>query len=200
MKNTSNWAALTFLFFIINSFLVFSQSGWIQQVSGTVQNLTSIFFIDSNKGFIIGNAGTLLKTTDGGTTWNSQSIGTTVNLKTISFLDSVNGYIFGGGNTFYKTADGGISWLNLSDSIKYSFAAISFLDLQNGIAIQSTNSDTANIYKTTDGGLSWSYLSKVDNNGYFIRLLDIYYLDENNIVAVGYGPVLQLSTNQLMEG
>jgi photosystem II stability/assembly factor-like uncharacterized protein len=140
MKNISNWAVLTFLFFIINSVSLFPQSGWIQQVSGTNQNLTSIFFTDINNGFIVGNAGTLLKTTDGGTTWDLQSLGTTVNLKTISFLDSQNGYIFGPGKTFYKTTDAGNSWQNLSDSIKYSFQAMSFLDLQNGIAIQSTYS------------------------------------------------------------
>ena len=164
----------------------FPQSGWIEQVSGTTQNLTSIFFTDINNGFIVGNAGTLLKTTDGGTTWNLKSLGTTVNLRSISFLDSQNGYIFGPGKTFYKTTDGGNSWLNLSDSIKYSFAAISFLDLQNGIAIQSTPYDTAKIYQTTDGGLSWNYLSKVYSDIYYICLPDIYYLDENTIVASGY--------------
>ena len=63
---------------------------------------------------------------------------------------------------------------------------MSFLDLQNGIAIQSTNYDTAKVYRTTDGGLSWNYLSKVISNTYYIRLLDIYYLDENTIVTAGY--------------
>ena len=75
---------LLLIVFIQN--ICFPQSGWIEQVSGTTQNLTSIFFTDINNGFIIGNAGTLLKTTDGGTTWNPQSLGTTANLKTISFL------------------------------------------------------------------------------------------------------------------
>jgi photosystem II stability/assembly factor-like uncharacterized protein len=186
MKNISNSAVLTFLFFIINSVSLFPQSGWIQQVSGTNQNLTSIFFTDINNGFIVGNAGTLLKTTDGGTTWDLQSLGTTVNLKTISFLDSQNGYIFGPGKTFYKTTDAGNSWQNLSDSIKYSFQAMSFLDLQNGIAIQSTYSDTAIVYRTMDGGLSWNYLSKVPNENTYLQLLDIYYLDENTIVTAGY--------------
>lgn len=186
MKNTSNWAALTFLFFIINSFLVFSQSGWIQQESGTAENLNAIFFKDINNGFVVGNNGTLLRTNDGGTTWTLQSLGTSTNLKSVSFLDSINGYIFGPEKTFYKTTDGGNSWLNLSNSINYSFEAMSFLDPQNGIAIQSTSYDTAKVYRTTDGGLSWNYLSKVISNNYYIRLLDICYLDENNIVAAGF--------------
>lgn len=95
---------LIVLFFVQN--ILFAQSGWIEQVSGTTQDLTSIFFTDINNGFIVGKAGTLLKTTDGGTAWNLQSLGTSVDLKTISFLDSVNGYIFGPGQTFYKTTDG----------------------------------------------------------------------------------------------
>jgi len=186
MKNTSNWFALAFLFFVINLVSVFPQSGWTELLSGTNQNLNSIFFTDINNGFIVGNAGTLLKTTDGGTTWDLQSLGTTVNLKTISFLDSQNGYIFGPGKTFYKTTDAGNSWQNLSDSIKYSFQAMSFLDLQNGIAIQSASYDTARVYSTTDGGLSWNYLSKVTNENMYIQLLDIYYLDENTIVTAGF--------------
>lgn len=174
------------LLIILIQSISFPQSGWIEQVSGTTQNLTSIFFTDINNGFIVGNAGTLLKTTDGGTTWDLQSLGNTVNLKTISFLDSQNGYIFGPGKTFYKTTDAGNSWQNLSDSIKYSFQAMSFLNLQNGIAIQSSYNDTAIVYRTTDGGLSWNYLSKVTNENTYLQLLDIYYLDENTIVTAGY--------------
>ena len=34
--------------------------------------------------------------------------------------------------------------------------------------------------------MSWNYLSKVISNNYYIRLLDIYYLDENIIVTSGY--------------
>ena len=43
---------------------------WQPQVSGIALNLAEIFFIDSQTGWAVGDTGTILNTTDGGTTWN----------------------------------------------------------------------------------------------------------------------------------
>ena len=37
----------------------FPQSGWIEQISGTTQNLTSVIFTDLNNGFIVGSTALL---------------------------------------------------------------------------------------------------------------------------------------------
>ena len=41
----------------------------VRVVSGTTENLRTIDFVNSTTGFIGGDGGTILKTTDGGETW-----------------------------------------------------------------------------------------------------------------------------------
>jgi len=55
---------------------VFSGTSWSAQTSGTTGFLWSVDLVDASTGYAVGNDGTILKTTDGGTTWNLAS-GTT---------------------------------------------------------------------------------------------------------------------------
>ena len=77
--------------------------------------LYSIYFTDSVTGYVTGRNGTILKTTNAGTTWNSVASGGTDFLASIKFLDDNTGYISGGniaGNTstILKTNDAGSTW------------------------------------------------------------------------------------------
>src|SRR6266567_2336546 len=47
-------------------------TGWIRQRSGTLAWLHSIYFLDQNRGWVVGSKGTLLATIDGGKTWQSR--------------------------------------------------------------------------------------------------------------------------------
>ena len=53
---------------------------WINQASPTNEDLHSVFFVNDSKGWITGLNGTVLKTTDGGTTWDIKPTGTTDHL------------------------------------------------------------------------------------------------------------------------
>ena len=54
---------------------------WITQNPLPQSNwLTSVYFIDSDTGFSVGDFGTILKTTDGGSTWSGVPSGTTNHL------------------------------------------------------------------------------------------------------------------------
>ena len=77
--------------------------------------LYSVHFPDVNTGYAVGNIGTIVKTTDGGTTWNSQSSGTSYFLYSVYFPDTNIGYAVGGdplGNfgNILKTTNGGTTW------------------------------------------------------------------------------------------
>ena len=50
-------------------------------------DLSKVKMVSSTTGFVVGEYGTILKTTDGGTTWAIQSSGTTNNLNDIDFLE-----------------------------------------------------------------------------------------------------------------
>jgi hypothetical protein len=42
---------------------------WNYQTSGTIETLTSVHFTDNNTGWVVGDNGTILKTTNGGVTF-----------------------------------------------------------------------------------------------------------------------------------
>ena len=82
-------------------------------------NFNDVFFgkgrapsIDLNiykpqEGYIVGDSGLILKTTDNGVHWICQESGTTKNLHKIFMLDSLNGIIVGDSGLILKTTRGG---------------------------------------------------------------------------------------------
>lgn len=123
-----------------------AQNGWYQQYSGTGDNLNSVYFLNANTGYMLGNNLTL-KTVNGGSNWyvSSNSRGG----MSIYFLNALTGFIAGG--TVYKTDDGGYTWIDLQlDNIRSVF----FNDAITGYAAGSYSE----IRKTTDGGLTWREL------------------------------------------
>ena len=59
--------------------------------------LEDIFFIDANNGWVVGENGIILHTTNGGDSWGIQTSGTEEKLLSVSFADSAVGWIVGGG-------------------------------------------------------------------------------------------------------
>ncbi len=94
----------------------FAQSGWIQQTSNTTRTLNDVFFIDPQKGWIVADSGTFLKTTNGGVNWTVQSLPFYRPLNTVFFINENVGYAGGGFldianfGYLYKTTDGGDNW------------------------------------------------------------------------------------------
>ncbi len=77
------------------------------------------FFMDvdfpsHNTGYIVGNAGSILKTTDAGATWTFLQKKNTYSKKTafraVHFIDNQNGFITGEHGLLWKTTDGGEHW------------------------------------------------------------------------------------------
>jgi len=115
--------------------------------------LNTIDFVNEDVGWIGGNVGTLLKTTDGGENWNTINISDSISFKQIDFINesigwAVCGDYWGGGGSVWKSIDGGISWINqLPD---FSFSTLHCID-ENNIYVVGGNK----IYKTTNGGTNW---------------------------------------------
>lgn len=97
-----------------------ANAGWTRQDSGTLAWLTSVYFVNQNKGWIGGSKGTFLATDDGGKTWRQDRAFTEDNIRDIYFLDEENGYllcersVYSAGTAplsyLLKTGDGGTSW------------------------------------------------------------------------------------------
>src|SRR5258706_5010949 len=46
-----------------------AQTRWTRQATGTLAWLHAVFFIDQNRGWVVGSKGALLATVDGGKSW-----------------------------------------------------------------------------------------------------------------------------------
>ena len=64
---------LSFLLIFFSGVTVFGQ--WSAANSGTTNNLNGVYLLDSGVAFVVGDAGTILKTTDAGMTWSPLHVG-----------------------------------------------------------------------------------------------------------------------------
>ena len=56
---------------------------------------------DANNGTVVGDAGVILRTTDGGNTWRSQSGGAGTDLRAVFLTDPMSGWVAGNGGILH---------------------------------------------------------------------------------------------------
>jgi len=177
MKNQSTFIynlknILFSIFILLISENCLSQTGWIQQFSGTTANLHSIKLANSNTGWCVGNNGVILKTTNGGINWFLQQSGVKNNLYSLSLPSVNNGYAVGDSGLILKTTNGGYDWLNLNTSISNSLKSVFFVNENIGFTGGYFGEFVLNLYKTTNGGNSWNSI-QIDasyiNSIYFLN-------------------------------
>jgi len=156
----------TLFFLLLITQLCFAQ--WYQQNSGTTKNLHAVHFIDANNGWVVGDSGTILKTTNLGNNWILQTSGTTLNLCDIQFIDANIGWVVGGSPDslglpipiILKTTNGGTSWFQQMSDTTFYPSAVFFIDGNTGWVVggsyDSLGLAIPNILKTTNGGINWT--------------------------------------------
>jgi photosystem II stability/assembly factor-like uncharacterized protein len=147
---------LAFLLVLFSSFSVFGQ--WSPVDSGTTNNLNGAYLLDSGTGFVVGDTGTILKTTDAGATWTPLVSGTTTTLHDVYFFDATAGVAVGEQGLILRTTDGGTGWGPVSSGVGDSLRSISFNGV-NGIC----GGDSQTILYSTDSGASW----QIGQSGFF---------------------------------
>ncbi|MFC2103671.1 WD40/YVTN/BNR-like repeat-containing protein, partial [Bacteroidota bacterium] len=90
-----------------------------QQVSNTTERLNSVRYDLSGCGWICGNNGTVLRTSDLGINWISQNANTTEHLYDMSYVDCNNAWAVGPDGLVIHTTDTGNNW-------SYQFAPTSW--------------------------------------------------------------------------
>src|SRR5215211_4895648 len=114
-------------------------------------NLRGVSVVNANTSTLVGDYGTIVRTTDGGNNWTIQSSGTTQTLWAVSFTDSSNGTAVGEGGTILRTTDGGNTWGSHASGTTLQLRGVSFTDPTNGTSV----GEGGTILRTTDGGNSW---------------------------------------------
>src|SRR5882724_5939510 len=147
---------LTLLLVSLSTLRVFGQ--WFPVSSGTTNNLNGSYLLGSGTGFIVGEAGTILKTTDLGATWAPLISGTTTTLHGVYPFDSGEGVAVGEKGLILRTTDGGAIWQTVGSGVKDTLRSVSFSGV-NGIC----GGDSQTILYSTDSGASW----QIGQTGFF---------------------------------
>ncbi len=171
-----------YLFILISIISHQADAQWIAQNSGTNENLYDIEFLNNRIGWAVGDAGVVIKTTNGGANWinvPNPSIQYGGLMWSIQPVDSEVVYAVAGYDFIMKTSDGGNNWSVLSGrpgSIT-AFKSLYFLNRDSGWFL-----GTNKVFRTFNGGntLDSFYAPWFTNN-------DIYFKDINTGVFCGTG-------------
>ena len=121
---------------------------WVQQTSNTGVPLNDVAALSANTAWVVGDGGTILKTTDAGTNWVAQTSGTTENLKKISAVNSSVAWAVGTTGTLLKTTDGGTTWAPQFSGTMAALSSVVAVDTNSAWVVGEGNT----ILHTIDGG------------------------------------------------
>lgn len=177
------------------SFLCAQQNWFWQNPWPQGNHLNDVHVFDANKAIVVGDVGTVLKTSDGGMNWEIQhyTSGTSKKLNAVHFVDDDTGWIVGGEGGEYpyantksiilKTIDGGMTWDSLSFAVSSELQTIHFANSDTGWAA-GTNGI---ILKTTDGGITWDSLLTHPFN----KWSSLFFLDSSTGWVAGTDSTLE---------
>jgi photosystem II stability/assembly factor-like uncharacterized protein len=139
-----------------------------QYVFDAGKPLRDVFFYDTSNGWLVGNAGLVVRTRDGGRTWTHMKTPTTNDLLAVHFINSNSGCAVGAKCTIICTMDGGTTWntalVKSLPEMPPLLASVSFADELNGWAVGGFGAESSwrpipagsSIALTTkDGGKTW---------------------------------------------
>lgn len=128
-----------------------------------------IKYINDSVAVIVGNSGTILRTTDGGLNWNNISdIPSTNNLKSISITQN-NFYVCGDSGCIMESSNLGESWNLIPFQFQINLTGIFFMDTLSGYVVGESS-----ILKTTNRGENW--IHQTFDNNYF---QSVYFINND---------------------
>jgi photosystem II stability/assembly factor-like uncharacterized protein len=127
----------------------------------TTRDLNKLSFIDNDRGWVAGDSGTILMTSNGGASWTTQTCPVTFDVIDIDMIDAQRGWAlaqqwpndtsFVYGTTILRTTDGGAVWAVQSTFDEQFLHALEFVDSTRGCI----GGDQGKLYRTSNAGASW---------------------------------------------
>ncbi|GEM_PF-798168 len=125
---------------------------WFRQPLNNWQRWYDVKFADSRNGFVVGDHGTLLRTTDAGASWIEESIGFSLPLRSLAILSLNNMFVVGEFGTCYHSVDSGKTWSRIDLGITSDLRGVAFLEPANGWVFGKNGA----LFRSTDGGGNWA--------------------------------------------
>src|SRR6185503_13562964 len=171
-----------------------SQSGWtIGRVTSGGADLNAVYFIDSKRGWVAGDAGFLAFTENGGANWVERRLATDHAVNDVYFVSGDHGVALTGGSIF-ETSDSGHSWI---EAHKFSAAdfggatpelySLRFNGKKRGWVVGSASRGDIVVNSivaiTRDSGETWQVLQVPTKQ----ELIHIDFVDDRRGWIVGAG-------------
>lgn len=167
---------------------------WKKVSVGNLAWLHSVYFLNQNKGWIVGSQGTFLETNDGGSTWQPNPTVTKDRIRDVYFADENHGWILAEKDTFaslgnspsyiLETINGGRNWkrVNLENEGKERLVRIFFSKDGFGRAV----GETGTFYAMQEDKITWKRIILPVR---FLLLNGNFFSQENGLVIGGGGSI-----------
>ncbi len=163
-----------------------SSPEWQEWTLNDDLQITNVRFVDELNGFAVGEFGTVIATTDGGTTWEQRTpVPNDFYPMASDFVDTANGWIGGLDGVIWMTADGGQTWdrqQSITSAPIYNIKAT-----KDGVFAVG---ESAKLVEYNDG--QWQYIEGAPQVLTFLRGLDLL-ADGSLLVAGGGGTLASIS-------
>jgi photosystem II stability/assembly factor-like uncharacterized protein len=116
--------------------------------------LYDVDFVSPERGWAVGEFGTILTTADGGQTWSAQKSPVETTLFGVQFTDANNGFASGIEQVLLRTTDGGTTW-NKIDVPGHKGFVLGLYDVAVQGKVGWVIGDSGLLLRTTDGGSTW---------------------------------------------
>jgi photosystem II stability/assembly factor-like uncharacterized protein len=130
--------------------------GWVLRTlphiaGGAYTSYWDIDFPGAMTGWAVGDAGTILKTDDGGATWTKEVSGVSASLTAVDFVSTTVGFAVGKSGRILRTRDGGAHWVKLISGTQKRLSAVCFVNASHGWVVGASGARL----RTTNGGRTW---------------------------------------------
>lgn len=139
---------------VVDSLVMRTDNGgetWSRIIVPSKLELFHLDFVNSERGWIVGDKGLILVTHDGGVNWYVQNSKTDKPLYNVDFRDSEEGYAVGGKGIILRTQNGGTGWETVRTNFPNTFMRVDFADDKNGWIVGYNGT----ILRSSDKGKTW---------------------------------------------
>lgn len=164
----------------------FTIARWLPETSGTTNNLRAISCVSATNCEIVGFAGIIRGTTNGGTTWGTQKSGTANNLNGVSCLSTFCVAVGNSGTVLVTTNSGGI-WTAKSSGTTQNLLGVSCVSTTFCVAVGASGK----IIETINGGSTWASKTSGTTNS----LNAVSCISTSVCKAVGAAGTIRATTN-----
>ena len=147
--------------------------GWYPRELNFNRGISSIYFVDANTGWVVGEDQVIMKTSDGGDSWITQHDRGFASFTSVHFVNANKGFALGH-KSLAKTTDAGVTW----EIEETDFFGREMFFISENIGWISISTE---IYKTTDGGISWTEFPSFTDK----LIGKFHFADSNTGMAIG---------------